>query len=464
MSRPDSVHFLLAGIALLACLARFVGLEISPPGFFYDEATGAAHSMCYQETGRDLFGERTLFSRVDASSIQSMPFLVGSAAWTQVFGRDVAGFRSFIAFVSVLTVVGVGMLAQTLTHNRRLALWALALAACLPWSFQFSRISWDAPLGVLFLIWGLVFCYLRPERDRPQALDWVSWGLAGILLVLASYTYPPLRLQTLVMLVLLPLLPWRARAVLLGIFALGNLQVLLAYLNPEFAARAQILAITSDHPRNPFREAVPMELFRIFVSQMGDHLSWSFLLGPGDANLRHSIQTHGVLDWLSFGGLLFGTAGAAATLLRRAGNDAQTLRFCLLCLLGILAGLVPAALTWEGIPHALRSLGAWPFFVLLAAHGLEKGLFTRGARLLACAVMLILFGSFLNSYFRYYPQIAGRWFDAGVAEHYLSTGELPRSYETVARAYYLMQVRSVSCENARAQLGIVVPWTEATPL
>lgn len=454
MRNGNTTHLVLAAIAALACLARFVALDTAPPGFFYDEATGAAHSMCYQQTGYDLFGKRGLFSTVDAASIQSTPFLAGSAVWTAVFGTEVAGFRSFIAFVSVLTILGIGVLAQRLTQDRTFAWWALALAACLPWSFQFSRISWDAPLGVMLLVWALVFSYARTRSERPDAAQWLCWLSAGALFALASYTYPPLRLQILALVLFLPALALPARAAILGLFALCNIPVVLAYLDPDFAARAQILALTSNHPRNPFADAGFLELLWVYVTQMSQHLSLSFLLGPGDANLRHSIQTHGVLDWLSFGGLLIGTALVVTTLRNPGEASIATRRLHLLCLLGIVTGLSPAALTWEGIPHALRSLGAWPFFVLLAAEGLHKSLTSRSVQLAASAIMVVLFGVYLSSFFQHYPALARPWFDADVLQMYRSTGQLPPDHGPVVSAYYLMKVDGLSCIEVRQTLEL----------
>ena len=57
------VTILLTG--LLGLCARFVALEASPPGFVFDEAAIAAHSICLRQTGHDAYGQRwPLFSRV----------------------------------------------------------------------------------------------------------------------------------------------------------------------------------------------------------------------------------------------------------------------------------------------------------------------------------------------------------------------------------------------------------------
>lgn len=79
MTETKIVKNVLAGLIAIACIMRFIALDVSPPGFFYDEATGAAHSMCYQQTGYDLFAQRGIFSQVDFAGIQSAPFIMGGA-------------------------------------------------------------------------------------------------------------------------------------------------------------------------------------------------------------------------------------------------------------------------------------------------------------------------------------------------------------------------------------------------
>lgn len=433
-------------------MARFIGLEKSPPGFFYDEATGAAHSLCYQQTGRDLFGQRDLFSRVDFSGFQSAPFILGGALWTSVFGTDFAGFRSFVAFIGVLTVLGVYLLVRRVVQNRDVALWAAALAACLPWAFHFSRISWDAPLGVALLVWALVLAYHRPAANTFTKGDWAAWAGAGLLFTLASYTYSPMRIQSGLMLLLLPSVRWQPRLLMLIIFGVGSLPVLANYADPEFASRAELLALTSDDPRNPYREAGVWGMFLGYVSQVFGHLSPRFLLLSGDMNVRHSIQSHGMLDWFTFVGLLAGLMFAAVNLANpRRLIQGQASLFSL-AIIGIFAGITSAALTWDSIPHALRSLGAWPFITILAGYGVWKVLRNVPVQLVGCAVIVVLFGSYLYSYFIEYPQIAQWWFDAEIVTRIQSEGEFPDHYLPVVRSYYQMTEFGMSCIEVRTAM------------
>lgn len=445
---------LLLLITVSACLVRFVGLESAPPGFFYDEATGAAHSMCYMQTGKDLFGERGIFSAVDFSGFQSAPFLWSSAAWAGLFGTDAFGFRSYVAFLGILSILGVYVLVRVVTSDRELALWAAALGACLPWSFQFSRISWDAPLGVTLLLWALVVVYWSPSQAKLRARDWLRWLVAACLFVLASYTYSPLRLQTALMLLFLPNLPWRPRLILLVVFALGNLTVLMQYTDPVFAQRADLLALTSEDPRNPFRGASTVGLVLAYGQQMMAHLSLDFLLLSGDANLRHSIPDHGVLNGLTLLGLIAGLVLMGMASLGKVRPDPRFYAYFNLVILGVFAGISPAALTWDSTPHALRAIGAWPFLAMMAAYGLRGLLVRAWASLLASAVLLVSLFFYLESYFIDYPVQAAPWFDVQIREGIARGEGYPQSYLPVVRAYYEMTEFGRSCIEVRDSMAV----------
>ena len=68
------------------------------------------------------------------------------------------------------------------------------------------------------------------------------------------------------------------------------------------------------------------------------------------------------LGWAAFVGGLVGTLVLMAD---RGFHDGLRLAWFLATL--------PAALTWEGIPHALRSIGAWPCVVLFTGAVLAGG-------------------------------------------------------------------------------------------
>ena len=448
-------------LVLLACALRLVALDHSPPAFYIDEAMGAAHSLSYQQTGLDLFGKIGLFSKSDSSGFYSAPFLLSGAAWSALFGASPVAFRSLVAVIGILSVLGVYRLMSNAAGGAEKALLAAMFAACLPWAFQFSRISWDAPLATCFLIWAVSTAYRTPAR-MFQVWNCV---LAGVLFALASYTYAPMRLNAILLLALLPGLPFRPKVAMFAVFGLLNVPVVPYYLDAEFVSRSQLLSLTSSYPDNPFRDASGPGLLAAYITQLSRHLSLDFLLLRGDSNLRHSVQAFGMLDIVTFFGCLLAFAAwirgfppkqeakhltwheAKAYLVSR-----DTLIFRI-GLAGVVAGITPAALTWEGVPHAIRAMGSWPFFVVLAADGWSR-VTARWPRafLAVCVASALCFAFYARNYFFEYPRICGDWFDRKIVERIRLTGEIPDDYGKVAKAYYRVSVKGERCSDIQEEL------------
>jgi hypothetical protein len=78
---------------------------------------------------------------------------------------------------------------------------------------------------------------------------------------------------------------------------------------------------------------------------------------------------------------------------------------------GYFAGLLPAALTSDANPHALRSFGAVVFLVLGVGGGLSLlWNFSLSARFAVIGTSIAFLIAFANVYFFDYPSIARPWF------------------------------------------------------
>src|ERR687885_2958463 len=94
----------LSVVVLVICVAsgaRFWALNISPPGFYLDEAALATHILCVQQTGADAHGVRQpLFSQALGGGFITPTYLYSGVVWTTVFGNSIGSFRALIAFYS----------------------------------------------------------------------------------------------------------------------------------------------------------------------------------------------------------------------------------------------------------------------------------------------------------------------------------------------------------------------------
>jgi hypothetical protein len=138
----------------------------------------------------------------------------------------------------------------------------------------------------------------------------------------------------------------------------------------------------------------------------------------------------------------------------------------LCAILGGFFAVVPSALTWEGVPTALRSIGAWPFVALFSGAVLAMAWSRlRGVPALLAIVALGHTLLFLPAYFHAYDVDRAErfWFMRDLPDAIASERREhpPRSvgqtisdhlgysynYDEVSR-YYLMSVAHMRCSQA----------------
>ena len=437
-------------IGILICIffsniIRFFGLEYSPPSFYVDEAYAAVQILCIQLSGRDFFGVQLPLFAISGPgvAIYTPPFLYGEVIWTSIFGNTVTGFRSFIAFVTVLTVLILFLYAKKRV-GLKAALWITFSASIMPWSFVFSRIAWDPPLAVLFLalfLWTSTF----------SKFYWI----AGIFLAIAAYSYPPMRLMAPMLVIFMPELSVRRKALLLAIA--GIICIPMAWLtlsNPHFMIRSHMLAIWSTFYGNPYRNAEIGELLKVIWTNFSSHFSFNFLFLHGEQSLRSSIQTFGMLSWLDLSAysivpfLLFWKKLKNKNELFFSSAEKQMI---FLGIIGVALSFLPSSLTNETPPHALRSVTAWLFFALLTGILINKFIETTFLSIWSFGFIAlggIFFSFFIWSYFVNYPNISKEAFQMD----YFTAYSLPKlqngNSQTCSDIRYFMQ------SSAKAEIKV----------
>ena len=421
---------LILTLILLVNSLRFIGLESAPPGYYVDEAVGSAQVICLKQTGRDLFNSKLpLFSPGLGAGYYTAPYLYGSALWTSIFGDSIAAFRSFAAFITCLTIALIYLWMKRKT-NTRIALIAVLLASVSPWAFQFSRIAWDPPLAPFFMMLGLNLFESRKNWN------WIAGTLA---FALASYSYPASRIQMAPLLFLIPGTDWKRKLKSFVLYLTLLLPLLVRPLtDPRFTARAKMLVLWSTHPMNPYHDAGIIELAFAFLNNMLLHFTPDFLLLTGDRNLRHSIQTSGMMSVVEWTILVIALLVFIWKIARFKKISLD--HTALFLLFGAILGIAPAALTWESVPHALRAIGAWPFFILLAAWMFGKLNFKQTKFWTVVLILLtVLFSRrYLINYFFEYPKIATNWFQT---EH-----------NPLGKAYEQMTKQGISCKTLQEEM------------
>jgi hypothetical protein len=467
-------NFLLLGILtviFVACAARFMSLEASPPGFYIDEAAGAMNIICMATDGTSEAGLRHPLFFPEFSAFFTAPYIYFGAIWVKIFGVSIASFRSIPALFNLLTIAGLACLGFYFFGLSGSLFTALA-ASISPWSFTFSRIAWDPPLAPCFLIWSIYF-FLKMKTY------WQAF-LSGALVSLAMYAYPPMRVQAPLLFGILgtrfifaKCAPGASHflryhfAFLMSVVVV-SIPLFIFTFNGSLQARFNMISIflPSYLSQHPHESAVGI-LWRNILS----HFSSNFLLSIGDANLRHSTRYSGELSWLDIAALGVGLIFLSHKIFRNSftKTEGRHRTLFILIFVGIFAGILPAAMTWESIPHSLRAIGAWPFFALLTGlclsqpwrsckTSLQRNIFALGVLIISTT---FAFG-YGQDYFQSYPSRSFLWFDSDLKEKALTaqkTGDwsdfanVTRNYPDMAARYYLVLYGGDSCRSSSSHLS-----------
>jgi 4-amino-4-deoxy-L-arabinose transferase-like glycosyltransferase len=258
-----------------------------------------------------------------------------------------------------LTILVVFRLGYLLFGKTGGILGAIFLALS-PWHLLFSRWA-DQGIFVPFfstLSVCLLLDSLDRERQRGRLGDLEAVG-AGFVGFLAFFSYAPAQLFIPLFLAVVGVSLFRRNRRVMALalvgFAIPTLPfaVYLAAGWGKTGARFQAISLLSG-------DQGIFEKVGVLALNYLKHLSPGFLFLRGDANLRHSVPGWGLLFPVDLVLLL---AGIAA--LGRRGDWKTRIP-----LAGFFLAFVPASLTVEGIPHALRSIGALPWVQLICVAGL----------------------------------------------------------------------------------------------
>lgn len=365
------------------------------------------------------------------------------------------------AFFSCLVILGVYLLGSRLWRSRNAGLLCALAAAISPWIFQFSRIAWDPSVAPAYLVWA--FALLWSSSSKFKRLEEI---LSGVLFAAAAYCYPPLRVQIAVTLpfALVGLQFFRGRKLLDSAFVVAAMllaasPLILKTLSGEIQGRFDVLSIfNTTYLTGIYGSSSTLNGLQALFENFRLLLSPDFLFLHGDHNLRHSTGSFGIWSWLDSFTLLGGATWFLARSFQNKWEKALSFEIFFV-VVAYLAGILPAAMTWESNPHALRSFGAAPFLAL-AVGGILACVWRRSKfwQIAIIAFAILNFTIFSVTFFKTYPAIARVWFDTDVAEladrlkNENRLGELPEElelrgirYEPVATSYYLLSSGAIRC-------------------
>jgi hypothetical protein len=452
MSIPASAReprlrwIVLLTLALIAALlwGRWHMLDQAPDGFYIDEAAIAAQVLCLAEAGTSADGEPwPLFANVLGGGHASPTLMYPAALWSQVVGESIAQLRALSVLHGVFALLLIATVAWRAGGHFGVALTASVVGLSSPWWFTATRLFWDPVYGASWWMVALALYFAGRDARLSGIGITAAWVCAGLAAAAAAYAYAPIRVQMAlsVLLILAVDRPWRriGWGLLLPVSVTGLilLPLLAQYVfDAGFTGRGSMLAIWNDHWLQSNGLTV-WDVPRVAAKHLAAHLDPAYLFLEGDSNRRHSI---------GFGGLVGPVEVAVIGLVSVLAPGFLRSRDSLLLIGLFVAGLLAAALTWEGVPHALRSLGA--VGPLLLWYGLGLAAIQRAAPQAIAHIVTILLvvalvsgGRFASAYFGEFARESTVWFRGDT-----DPSDWSAEFD-LARRYFRMAQHGESCRS-----------------
>lgn len=430
--------WLLLAVIVAAAALRFTAIGEAPPGLYTDEAANGNDALHALETGDWQWfypannGREGLFINLQAIALG----VTGE--------REPWVLRVVSAIAGTLAIPGMYVLGSAV-WNRRAGLLAAALLAGSFWHVHFSRVGFRAILAVLVAVWafGLLLEGLRKIRNGGRfgrALVIAGGALAG----LGLHTYIGFRAMAVPLLVTGALAIWSARTkgegarlfrtlVLAAAAALAVASPMLWYFGAHpgsFSGRASDVSILSgEQPGLTLAKNVALEV--------------GMLVWRGDGNWRHNYPPAAALPLLLVPFFAYGAWSVTSRTWRTRGRELGDAAVLAL----FVAALLPAALSAEGMPHALRGILLVIPVVLATAFGLlrtwyrieERGWSVAGAALAACVVVYATWHTAAR-----YPAYATRYETRDeFTSHHVEVGRALRERDRGRDAYVIVRETDV---------------------
>jgi 4-amino-4-deoxy-L-arabinose transferase-like glycosyltransferase len=464
----------LIAVIMVATILRFFRLGETPPSPDWDEAAIGYNAYSILKTGRDEYGNFLPLTIRSFDDYKPPLYVYSSVPSVALFGLSVFAVRLPSAVFGILAVWGTIFLVRELLLPLFLpkpkkseitlsgvyfvdavSLLSGLLLSVSPWHIQFSRIAFEANLGLTLNIWLVAF-FLRAVRKQTSLVP------AAILTALAFYAYHSERIFV-PLLILILTLALRGRLFLKNyrkkiIFGLIAGSLLVLPLLPvvlsgttlsrfsgtsSFANQTELLSGTvrkleSDLARGDRLGLVfdnrRVEWVKTFAGGYLSHFSPKWLFLTGD-NPRHHAPDMGLMYLWELPFLLAGLVWVFKT-----GSLLRTVLFGWLLIAPV------AAAPTTGLPHAVRTLVFLPVFQIFTAVGLFwTALFFQTSRILKPALAafgLLALGSFfyfLAMYFDRMDREVSRYWQYGYKEAVAYAEANKNRYEKVVVSLSLEQ-------------------------
>jgi hypothetical protein len=416
--------FLFLAILAIAVFFRLWNLTQIPPGLYPDVALNGTNALEALKTHDlkvfypDNNGREGLFINIIALSI-----------W--LLGPSVFAIKLVAAIFGILTVVGFFFFARNVfgflgrAKADFIALLGTFFLSVGFWHLNFSRLGFRAILVPFILVWSfyLIFKALeatqifksRPD-DKNKKIGLLAigyWLLAGLFFGLGFHTYISFRVAPLILLPLLfftylvlkknskenlkkTIICWVIFFIFVAVAAAPIGYYFLTHPQDFIGRAGQVSVFSSENPlKAVLVSSVTLGMFNVYGDCNWRHNN----VRPASCTLFSQI-CQPMLLWPVGIFFLIGLIYAFFEAFRPKnwrGHQWQKLNSYWILIFMFFVMLLPAILSTEGLPHALRTIGAIPAVFVFAGFGLallylwlKRTIFDAGRRPRLLFILLII--------------------------------------------------------------------------
>ena len=374
----------------IAVVLRFWQLGNVPPSPDWDEASLGYNAYSIMQTGRDEYGKflPVILRSFDDYKPGLYAYLV--IPFIRLIDLNIIAVRLPSAIFGVLAVTGTYLLVKELFKKSHLslqdpasniALLTSLLLAISPWHLQFSRIAFEAQVGLSLNIFSVLF-FLKGLKRGIYLIPSVMFAAASIYMYQSEKVYLPILFLVLLAIYWKDFIKvskrWIVGAVLVGIL----LSIPIVYgmvSDPNSLLRAKGVSSFADQTQFLKRNVIKyaddvergdflgmlvdnrrVEYTKAVVAGYISHFNFNWLFITGDIE-RHHAPNMGLLYLFELPLLLMGIYQLAF------GNFSKKTKLTIFAI--FLIAPIPASIT-SGVPHAVRTINFLPTFQIFTALGL----------------------------------------------------------------------------------------------
>lgn len=419
--RKNFSLILLSIIVLVAVGLRFWQLGSVPPSPDWDEAAIGWNAYSLLETGKDEYGRSfpAILRSFDDYKPALYVYLV--MPFVKIFGLNIISVRLPGAIFGVIAVVATYFLVRQLFEKHKekeyLSLLSAFLLAISPWHLQFSRIAFEAQVGMSMNIAAVLF-FLKGFRNRLFFIPSVFFIAGSIYVYQSEKVYLPILFAILGLTYLKDILKisktWLIGTTILGLVLIAPM-ILGLFSDKNALLRARGVSVFYDQTQFLKNSAFKImedrenndllglmldnrrvEYVKAVVSGYISHFSPTWLFVTGDIE-RHHAPGMGLLYLFELPFLL---VGIYILFFLPGSIKTKSTIFAILLISPIAASIT------TGVPHAVRNINFLPVLQILVAVGmlgllgwLRSVRFGKLFAILYLSFVVFNISYFLNQYF-----------------------------------------------------------------